>query len=66
MGNITLIKNAIRKQERYIASFTGDSNPQVKEMLAEARGRKDALEACLLALRGDRSLLRIMGRSHDS
>lgn len=61
MGNITLIKRALAKTDRYIDAWTGDDNPQIKEMLAQARGRKAALEACLMALRGDKVDLRLMG-----
>ena len=59
---IKLLKAAIAKDKRFIAGNERDINPQVVEMVNKAKGRVDAFEAVLDALRGDTCFLRIMAR----
>lgn len=61
MGIRTLLQKAIERETISIEASEGDNNPQVKEMHIEAKARKQAFEATLQALRGDRVGLRLYG-----
>ncbi len=42
-----VIEKAIKEQEEYINIFTGNNNPQVKELFIAAQAKKDVLEGIL-------------------
>jgi hypothetical protein len=58
----SMLTAAIESQKATIATFKGDKNPQVVEMRLKAEGKLEAYEATLLALMGDRVLLKLDGQ----
>lgn len=59
---ITLLKQAITQCDKSIEATTGQQNPQLKEMLIEAKAKREAYQDVLEALRGDTLFLRIAAR----
>ena len=56
-----MIEKAITEQSRIAVILGTDENPQIKEMAAGAKARKDALLAVRDAMNNDRVMLNIMG-----
>jgi len=42
-----VIEKAIKEQEESINNFTGNNNPQIKELYIAAQAKKDVLEGIL-------------------
>ncbi len=57
-GIITLLKLNIAKCDESIKDFTGSKHPQHKEMLIEAKARREAYQDVLDALRGNDMMLK--------
>lgn len=57
---IDLIEKAMTVQDNFIVKLQSDDNPQVKELVALAKGRQFAYGDVLAALRGEPVFLRIM------
>ncbi len=54
-----LLRAAIAKQEEYIEISEHNQNPQVVAMVIEAKAKRDAYEAVLAAINGDKLWLRM-------
>jgi len=59
MGNITLLKQAIKKEDDYMEAYEAQPSPLLKELYFEATVRKTAFEEVLAALRGNQEQLKI-------
>ena len=54
-----MLKQAIIKCNKRIEAYTGDTNPQIKELLIKTKAEKEVFEAVLDHLRGNSVALRI-------
>lgn len=54
-----MLRAAIKREDQTIRLLTGDTNPQVIELINTAKGAAGAYRACLDALQGNALILKI-------
>ena len=55
-----ILVNALKSCNKRIAQFSGDNNPQVKEMYFRNKGYQSALEDAILLLDGNASSIKCL------